>query len=37
VQSTLASGAKKYQVLGENEPMVRSGYKTVAEQVGSGW
>ena len=37
VQSTLSSGAKKYQVLGENEPMVRSGYKTVAEQVGSGW
>jgi hypothetical protein len=37
VQSTLASGAKKYQVLGENEPMVRAGYKNVAEHVGTGW
>jgi phenylpropionate dioxygenase-like ring-hydroxylating dioxygenase large terminal subunit len=37
VQSTLASGAKKYQIVGENEPMVREGYKILAEQVGFGW
>jgi hypothetical protein len=37
VQSNLQSGAKRYQVLGEMEPMVRHSYKVVAEQVGRGW
>ena len=37
VQSNLSSGAKKYQHLGDMEPMVRHAYKVVAEQVGSGW
>jgi phenylpropionate dioxygenase-like ring-hydroxylating dioxygenase large terminal subunit len=37
VQDNLFSGAKKYQHLGEMEVMVRSSYKAIAEQVGSGW
>jgi phenylpropionate dioxygenase-like ring-hydroxylating dioxygenase large terminal subunit len=37
IQSNLSSGAKKYQILGEMEPMLRHSYKSVAEQVGSGW
>jgi hypothetical protein len=37
VQDNLASGAKKFQQLGEMEVMIRSGYKAVAEQVGCGW
>lgn len=37
VQGNLTAGSRHYQVLGENEVMIRSGYRNVAEQVGCGW
>lgn len=37
VQSNLNARTKSHQILGEMETMVRSAYKTLAEQVGSGW
>ena len=37
IQNNLRSGAKKYQILGDMEPMVRHAYKSLAEQVGAGW
>jgi phenylpropionate dioxygenase-like ring-hydroxylating dioxygenase large terminal subunit len=36
VQSNLFSGAKKYQNLGNMEPMVGHSYQVVADQVGHG-
>ena len=37
IQSNLKSGAKRFQILGEMEALIRHSYKVIAEQVGRGW